>query len=78
MEDKKSEVDKVIEEAASTMLVTKRRRYPKINLSDTFKKVLKNEIKNLREQGLSDKVIIDRMSRAIPFIIDEEKEKRKK
>jgi hypothetical protein len=77
MELKESKVDKVIEEAASTMLVTKRRRYPKINLSDSFKQCLKSEIKSLREEGLSDKVIVDRISRAIPFIIDEEKEKRK-
>lgn len=78
MEKNKSEVDKVIEEAASTMLVTKRRRYPKIDLSEEFKDCLRNEIKILREGGLSDKVIIDRLSRAIPFIIDDEKEKHKK
>lgn len=70
-ETKPNQVDSLMEEAMKSMKVVKRKRYPKIELSKDFISCLKNEIKDLRNQGLSDKVIIDRMSRAIPFHIDD-------
>lgn len=61
------EVDKVINEYMKSRVETKRVRYPKIKLHSKFEKVLGLQIDLWKKEGLTDKQIIDRFQRAIPF-----------
>lgn len=62
-----SEVNKVINEYKKSMVTTKRTRYPKLALHPKFEQNLDVQIGLLRKEGLTDKQIIDRLQRAIPF-----------
>jgi len=68
-------VDNVINEYKSSLTTTTRSRYPKIELHDVFIRVLDKQIKLLKKQGLSDKIIKDRLQRVIPFHIYDDQEK---
>lgn len=62
-------VDKIINEYKKTRMETKRVHYPKINLHPKFEQIMEIQISKLREEGLSDKKIVDRLQRAIPFYV---------
>jgi hypothetical protein len=67
---KDSKVDNVIEEFKRTRVIPQRRtRYPKISLHPVFEDALHRQVKLLRKEGLDDKVIEDRLQRALPFYI---------
>jgi hypothetical protein len=72
---KERKTDKLLKEYKNSLTTTTRTRYPKIDLHPTFVSVLDKQINVLRKRGISDKVIKDRLQRAIPFhIYDEPKE----
>jgi len=65
-------VDKIITEYKKTRTETIRKRYPKIDLHPNFEKILGLQINKLRENGMTNKEIVDRLQRAIPFYVYEE------
>ncbi len=69
-----NKVDKIIKEYKKTRVETKRTRYPKIQLNRYFKKILKLQISKWKETGLTDKQIVDRFCRAIPFHVYSDEE----
>ena len=70
-----NKVEKIITEYKKTRVETKRTRYPKINLHPKFEKVLQLQISKWKKEGLTEKQIVDRMQRAIPFhVYDSENE----
>lgn len=53
-----------------SILFKKRMFYPrKFVLSEEFTKALKKEVKRLQEEGINDSKIIDKLSKALHFII---------
>lgn len=68
------QVDKIINEYKKTRVETKRIRYPKIDLHPKFEKIMELQISKLKRDGLSEKQIVDRLQRAIPFYVYQEHE----
>ena len=66
-----TKVDEIIEEYSKTRIETRRLRFPKLDLHDTFKRILIAQINKLMSSGLSDVKIIERMQKAIPFFVKE-------
>lgn len=53
-----------------TKLIQKRIRRPKINLQPEFERRLKAQILMNRKEGMSDKVILERLQKIIQFYFD--------
>lgn len=64
-----NKVEEVINEYKKTRVETKRIRYPKIELHPKFEGILDLQIKKLKQDGLNEKQIVDRLQRAIPFYV---------
>lgn len=67
-------VDKIINEYKKTRVETKRIRYPKIELHPKFEQIMGLQISKLKREGLTEKQIVDRLQRAIPFYVYNEDE----
>ncbi len=53
-----------------SILFKKRLFYPrKFDLSEDFKNSIKREVKRLKKEGLSDSKIVEKLSKALHFIV---------
>ena len=62
-----NKVEQIINEYNKTRKTTVTTRYPKIQLHPKFEKLLELQISKWKQDGLTDKQIVDRFARAIPF-----------
>ena len=69
MKDSGNKFNLIIEDYKS-ILFKKRLFYPrKFDLSDDFKNAIKKEVKRLKKEGLSDSKIVEKLSKALHFIV---------
>lgn len=53
----------------ATKLKEQRIRFPKINLNSEYISELEKQIADLKKEGMSDKIILQRMQKALEFFV---------